>query len=647
MKRTTQLTRFFQSCFGVFQGGGCRGAAFVGAIQEAKARGVDFAGVAGTSAGSIVAALLGAGATPEYLEEALKGLDFMRLLQPPDEVREKAALGERCGLFMARRFFAEVARVWEFHGLYSSAGLERWMNLRLAELVPVKPPIKFRHLPIPTYVVAADIFTNEVKTFSNVDTESDDVAFAVRCSCSIPGFFQPVIGRYIDGGVLSNLPAFVFSRPEFDHDKPLANRILAFTLVQKRAAGEQPSTRGDLFRATVNTVIDGASAIQSRLMHSVHEIRIDTGDVQATDFDKMDVPKISWMVEQGRIAARAFFEDELGQVRSSRAPANRLSGDDEVYTSVVEALDEPGIRSIVISDFQTRWAYSIFPALLAWRMRGVRLQIVLGAAPADDHEHYRRRLLSALGADVYSVEQALAFRGFLLNPDDQALARAVVFVPEGAVPDGTALRYDAPFDLPVIQSLYAGLPAVIKAQANMASPPQIVGIPEQQVSDKLRRYVKAYSTAGVKIAMETVPISKMISLSRIVRGYKYKQISPFFEMFKAAKLDWFETVEVRYSPKLSTLITPPVLEFTGDRYVLVQGNTRAAFCHKNGIDEMRCYVVRGHMTPLPADQRVELKNVLIGGRTLSVEDRYGGAIDKDYRAIEWATHHPKETLLND
>jgi len=136
----------------------------------------------------------------------------------------------------------------------------------------------------------------------------------------------------------------------------------------------------------------------------------------------------------------------------------------------------------------------------------------------------------------------------------------------------------------------------------------------------------------------------MISLTRLVRGYKYKQIRSLFDLFVTAKLECFETAEVRYAPKLSTLITPPVLEYTGDRYILVQGNTRAAFCYKNGIQEMRCCVVRGLATPLPSDQRIELRNVLIGGRTLSVADRYGSGIDKDYRAIEWATHHPKDTL---
>ena len=551
-----QQTRFFQTCFGVFQGGGCRGAAFVGALDEAMARGIGFAGVAGTSAGSIVAALLGAGATPEFLHKALTDLVFPDLLEPPMEVsKEKVGIAERIGLFVARRRMPEAAKIWKFHGLYSSAGLEKWMNLRLAELLPFKPPIKFHHLPIPTYVIAADIFTNDVKTFSNFDSEGEDVAFAVRCSCSIPGFFQPVGRRYIDGGVLSNLPSFVFSRPQFNQDKPLANRILAFTLVQKNPGQEQPSTRAGLFRATVNTVIDGAAAIQGRLMQNVHEIRIDTGEIQATDFQKMDTEKTGWLIEQGAEAARAFFQDELGQVRASHAPSNLLNGDDEVYTAVVEALDDLGIRNIVISDLHTRWAYSIFPALLAWSIRGVRVQVFLGAAPADDHERYRRRLLAALGAEIRSVEQTLPFRGFLLNPDDQALARAVVFAPEGTAPSGTALRYEAPFDLPVIQSLFAGLGAVPPPQAILPQP-QIVRVSEQQVAEKLKRYVKAYSMTGVKVAMETVPISKMVSLTRLVRGYKYKQIRPFFELFEAAGLEHFEAAQVRYSPKLGTLITP-------------------------------------------------------------------------------------------
>ena len=72
---------------------------------------------------------------------------------------------------MARKRLPEAATVSHSHGLHSSVGLENWMNARLAELIPVKPPIKFGHLPIPTYVVAADIFTADAKTFSTFDTK--------------------------------------------------------------------------------------------------------------------------------------------------------------------------------------------------------------------------------------------------------------------------------------------------------------------------------------------------------------------------------------------------------------------------------------------------------------------------------------------
>jgi len=137
----------------------------------------------------------------------------------------------------------------------------------------------------------------------------------------------------------------------------------------------------------------------------------------------------------------------------------------------------------------------------------------------------------ALGADVQVIDQPLPFIGFLVNPQNQALARAMVFVPEGMAPAGTALRYEAPFDLPAIQAL-AGAIDQLKLQPApaRATVPQIVGVPEQQVVEKLKRYVKAYSTADVKCTMETVPIGRMVSLTRLVRGYKYKQIRPFFEL---------------------------------------------------------------------------------------------------------------------
>jgi predicted acylesterase/phospholipase RssA len=53
--------------FGIFEGGGAKGLAHVAAIAEAQTLGIQFVGVAGASAGAIVAALLAVGYKPQAL----------------------------------------------------------------------------------------------------------------------------------------------------------------------------------------------------------------------------------------------------------------------------------------------------------------------------------------------------------------------------------------------------------------------------------------------------------------------------------------------------------------------------------------------------------------------------------------------------
>lgn len=79
----TKHAKYFKNCLGVFQGGGCKAIAFVGAYRKAIEWRVFFSEVSGTSAGSIVAALVAAGATPDFLEEHLDALDFNKFISPP------------------------------------------------------------------------------------------------------------------------------------------------------------------------------------------------------------------------------------------------------------------------------------------------------------------------------------------------------------------------------------------------------------------------------------------------------------------------------------------------------------------------------------------------------------------------------------
>jgi predicted acylesterase/phospholipase RssA len=70
-----QTTKYFQNCLGVFQGGGCKGPAYIGAFEEITKRGVSFSSLVGTSVGSIIAALIAAGATPSQLNTIIEKMN--------------------------------------------------------------------------------------------------------------------------------------------------------------------------------------------------------------------------------------------------------------------------------------------------------------------------------------------------------------------------------------------------------------------------------------------------------------------------------------------------------------------------------------------------------------------------------------------
>ena len=387
-------TRFFQTCFGVFQGGGCRGAAFVGAYEEAAARGVSFSGVAGASAGSIVATLIGAGASSGQLKDILLSLDFKSLIAAPDRVASSLMRFALKPFNLTR--FGPIATAWSERGLHSSSEIEAWMNRTLTDVIPGKGRnIRFVELPIPTWVVATDIVSRDVKIWSSWTTPEDEVAQAVRCSCSIPGFFQPVHTRFVDGGVLSNLPAFVFQHAHKTGHAPLSTRILAFTLTAS-AESSPPKNTQQAALALIDTIIDGGANIQQRIA-DVHVIDIATGSIRATDFHLINSEALETLIENGRHAARTFFDDELARIRASEMPSGLLTGDDEVYAGVTERLNDSGVRHVWVVGPKTRWLYAIYPSILYWLISGVEVTVVLQKGSFDDHEEFRRRLLRAMG----------------------------------------------------------------------------------------------------------------------------------------------------------------------------------------------------------------------------------------------------------
>lgn len=156
-------------------GGGARGFAHCGAIKAMLEVGLKPDAVAGVSAGSVVAVMHAAGI-------------------PPHDMLE----------FFAELKFGDLAK-WRVptDGFFS---LERFQEF-LRRNIPYE---RIEQLPIPTTVCATNFETGKKVAFTE-----GDIAQCVAASCCIPIVFSPIrIGRdrYVDGGVLANLPAWAIRK---------------------------------------------------------------------------------------------------------------------------------------------------------------------------------------------------------------------------------------------------------------------------------------------------------------------------------------------------------------------------------------------------------------------------------------------------
>lgn len=155
-------------------GGAARGLAHVGVLKALHENQIQVDCIAGTSAGALVAGAYAAGVSIEELVELARTLrwrDFGRMT---------------------------LSRL----GVQSNARMEEYIRARF-------PVTRFEELKIPFAAVATDLHTGTPV----VMRDEGDVAFAIRASCAVPGWYVPVTdesGRQlVDGGLVANLPSSV------------------------------------------------------------------------------------------------------------------------------------------------------------------------------------------------------------------------------------------------------------------------------------------------------------------------------------------------------------------------------------------------------------------------------------------------------
>lgn len=203
----------------VFEGGGTRGLAYAGAVHTLEEKGIlaSVENVAGTSAGSIIALMLSLGYSSKEIDSIMFGLKIQKFNDGHGGVVGK------------------YARAKKFYGIHKGDVFTNWLEDLVAAKTGI-PMLTFFQLDSlrssnRNYRGFACVGTNLSKqrseTFSLATTPGMPVKTAVRISCSIPFFYEPVLldsaGKegvkhvkgynyqvYSDGGILANYPVNIF-----------------------------------------------------------------------------------------------------------------------------------------------------------------------------------------------------------------------------------------------------------------------------------------------------------------------------------------------------------------------------------------------------------------------------------------------------
>jgi len=297
---------------GVFQGGGVKGIALVGALIGFAEQGwTNWVNVAGTSAGSIIAAYLACGHDADDLEKLLRETPYPKF-------EDFGAGGKLIGGTLNLVRHHGLAHGEYFHSWF----LEQTEGKTFGDVKAAGRTLK---------LIAADVTNRDLLVLPDdlaayrqpggsepIDPDSFRISDAARMSMSIPFFFQPVelvrieTGKpatIVDGGMLSNFPVWLFDVDDRDPKRP----TFGFRLVGGKGVG-----------GGIQAIVDGLGwpvQLGSNMFHTAMEawdkrfmshstyVRtcpVSAGEIGTTDFN-LTPEQQDWLIESGKKAAADFL----------------------------------------------------------------------------------------------------------------------------------------------------------------------------------------------------------------------------------------------------------------------------------------------------------------------------------------------------
>jgi predicted acylesterase/phospholipase RssA len=259
----------------VMKGGGLKGLAFIGALRELQPF-YKFDLYVGTSAGAIIAALLGAGYTVDEMETILREMNFAD--------------------FLSERF-KTITNLLFHGGLFRGTELSNWIDMLLARELKSATRVKFRQLPYQVRIYSCRRDTDAL-IFDSKDSPDVSVAHAVRCSVAIPLFFTPERDQGLnvfDAGMRHNYP--VKQLLEQTPDKKFIGLYLGDPIYLPR----KPSIFRDLI--SISTEATDVEALEK---YRSATIVIDPKPISTLDF-VLSLEEKTFLLSQGRAAALVFL----------------------------------------------------------------------------------------------------------------------------------------------------------------------------------------------------------------------------------------------------------------------------------------------------------------------------------------------------
>lgn len=309
----------------VLEGGGVLGIGHVGALSVLEDAGYSFPRVAGTSAGSIVGALVAARMPVARITEIMKTVNYRRFT-------DRSLLdwvpvgGPLLSLLIDDGVFeGDELREWLGNLLADECGVETFDDLAIEDPGSSLPPERRYRL----VVTATDVTRGELVHFPwdyertyGLEPGRQLVVDAVRASMSIPFFYEPVTlagadgssSTLVDGGVLSNFPIDIFDRTDGRTPRWPTFGVKLLPVLPMDAAKLVPIAglfkHGPVALASnlaMTTIVGRDQAHLAKPWVKVRTMQVDTAGVNPVDFG-ISQAQAAALFENGQATASRFLK---------------------------------------------------------------------------------------------------------------------------------------------------------------------------------------------------------------------------------------------------------------------------------------------------------------------------------------------------